>query len=133
MKGAVKHIFLYAFALFITSSMFDGLTLSGGFQTLLIGGILLAIGFKILRPVINIITLPFNMITFGLFSILTTAFILFLITLVYPSIHVAPFYFHGFNSFGVEIHPFQVTLLLSYVIISATIYLITKIMLSLFD
>lgn len=126
MRGIIKNILLYAFSLYLTQMLFDGLLVHGGIETLLFGGLLLAIGFKILKPVISIISLPFNLLSLGLFSIFIVAFIVFLITLIYPAIEVRPFLFPGLMFWGFEIHPFQASLLLSYCIISATIYLITK-------
>jgi putative membrane protein len=106
--------------------IFEGLVIHGGFRTLFIGGILLAIGFKVLKPILSIVSLPFNLISLGLFSIVIISFIMFLITLMYPSIEIRPFVFQGITFWGIEIHRFSVTLLLSYVLISVTIYLITK-------
>ncbi len=126
MKGILRNVLLYAFALYLTKLMFAGLVLHDGMRTLIIGGILLAIGFKILKPVLSIISLPFNLLSLGLFSIFITAFILFLITLIYPPIEVRPFTFYGLSFWGIEIHKFYVSLLLSYCLISVTIYLITK-------
>lgn len=133
MKGIAKNIFLNSFALFAASQMFQGLVIRGGFWTYVVGGLLLAIGFKILRPVLNIIALPFNIMTMGLFSILITSFILFLVTLIYNQIEVRSFHFAGIQLWGVEIHPFDVSLFLSYILISVTIYLVTKFLNSLFD
>ncbi|MDO8270009.1 MAG: phage holin family protein [Candidatus Levybacteria bacterium] len=126
MKGILRNVLLYAFSLYLTQMLFSGLVLHNGIRTLIVGGILLAIGFKIIKPVLSIISLPFNMLTLGLFSIVILAFILFLITLIYPSIEVRPFTFTGFSFWGIEIHRFYVSLLLSYALISGTIYLITK-------
>lgn len=126
MRAILKNILLYAFALYLTQMIFDGLVVHGGIETLLFGGLLLAIGFKIIKPVISIISLPFNLLSLGLFSIFIVAFVVFLITLIYTPIEVRPFKFPGFVLWGLEIHPFQASLLLSYCIISATIYLITK-------
>lgn len=126
MRGVIKNILLYAFALYITHLLFQGLIIHGDFKTFLIGGLLLAIGFKILKPVLSIISLPFNILSLGLFSIFIIAFIFFLITLVYPFIEIRPFLFPGISFWGLEIHPFKASLLLSYCIISATIYLLTK-------
>ena len=75
---------------------------------------------------------PFNLLSLGLFSVLITAFILFLITLIYPPIEVKPFNFTGLSLWGIEIHKFYVSLLLSYILISVTIYLITKLIFWLF-
>lgn len=117
---------MYAFALYLTSHLFEGLVLHGGIRTLIIGGILLAIGYNILKPILSVISLPFNILTLGLFSILITAFILFLITLIYPPIEVRAFTFAGVSFWGIEVHKFYVSYLLSYCLISVTIYLITK-------
>lgn len=126
MKGILKNILLNAFALFITSLIFEGLVLQSGLTTLLMGGLLLSIGFKILKPILSLITLPFNMLTLGLFSTCIIAFIMFLITLIYPQISVQSFFFQGVKFGGIEIHAFEVSLLLSYFVISVTIYLIAS-------
>jgi hypothetical protein len=73
------------------------------------------------------------LLTFGLFNILIVAFILFLITLIFPLIEVHAFTFSGFDSWGVSVHPFYVSSLLSYCLVSATIYLITKLINWLFN
>jgi len=133
MKGIIRNILLYSFALFITQLLFSGLVVHGDLQSLLIAGLLLAIGFKILKPILSIISLPFNMLSLGLFSVFIIAFIMFLITLIYPPLDIKPFYFTGLSFWGIEIHKFYVSLLLSYCLISVTIYLITKIISWLFD
>lgn len=126
MKAILRNVLLYAFSLYITQMLFAGLHLHDGIKTLIVGGILLAIGFKVIKPILSIISLPFNLLSLGLFSVLIIAFILFLITLIYPSIDVRPFTFSGISFWGIEIHKFYVSLLLSYILISVTIYLITK-------
>ncbi len=123
MRSILRNILLYAFALYLTQMIFSGLVLHDGLQTLLTGGLLLAIGFKLLKPILSVISLPFNLLTLGLFSIVIIAFIIFLITLIYPSIEIRPFTFPGVIIWGVEIHKFYVTSLLSYILISVTIYL----------
>lgn len=127
MKSILRNILLYAFSLYITQIFFSGLIIHGGFKTFFIGGILLAIGFKILKPILSIISLPFNIITLGAFSVIIIAFIMFIITLIYPQIEIRPFTFEGISLWGVEIHKFYVTSILSYILISVTIYLTTKV------
>lgn len=126
MKGILRNILLYGFALYLTQMIFEGLVLHGGLRTLFFGGLLLAIGFKIIKPVLSVISLPFNLISLGLFNVLITAFIMFVITLIYPPIEIRPFVFEGIAFWGIEVHRFEVTLLLSYILISVTIYLVTK-------
>ena len=133
MKSILRNVLLYAFSLYITSILFEGLVLQDGLRTLIIGGILLAIGFNIIKPILSIISLPFNLLSLGLFSILITAFILFIITLIYPPIEVTSFTFTGISFWGIEVHRFYVSYLLSYCLISVTIYLITKLISWLFN
>ena len=133
MRSILRNVLLYASSLYLTQLLLDGLVVHGGIEAFVFGGLLLAIGFKVLKPVLSIISLPFNLLSLGLFSIFIVAFIVFLITLVYPAIEVRAFLFPGISFWGIEIHSFQASLLLSYCIISATIYLITRFIDWLFD
>lgn len=133
MKAILRNVLLFTFTLYVTEQMLQGLTVNGGWQTYLYGGIFLAIGFKILKPIITIISLPFQIITLGVFSIVIMALILFIITLIFPAISVNAFIFSGLSYGGIEIHKFYISQLLSYVVISATIYLTTKLIKWLFE
>lgn len=133
MKPFFQETVINGVAIYIASLYFSGISVSGGFWSFATAAALLAVGFRILRPVLNIMTLPLNLITFGLFQLLTIAFIVFLITLLYPNLRITPFYFEGTQFFGIIIQPFQVGLFLSYIIISGTIYFINKAIFWLFD
>lgn len=126
MRAILRNILLYAFGIYLTQLIFTGLVLHGDLQAYLIAGLLLAIGFKILKPILSLISIPFNMLSLGLFSIVIIAFILFIITLLYPPLEVRPFIFPELTLWGITVHKFYVSLILSYCLISATIYLITK-------
>ena len=128
MKKLVRVILVNAFSLFFTALIFPGLVLKGGFQTLFFGGLFLAIGNALLSPIIGIITLPFNILTLGLFSFVTTLISLLFITYFYHAIQIRQFYFQGISLDGVEIKAFMLSQVLSYIVISATIYLIVKAM-----
>lgn len=133
MKGFVQEIAINSVALFVTTNIFTGLNISGGFWGIFTAAVLISIGFRILKPVINLITLPLNVITFGLFQLLVIAFIVFLITLIYPQMQISAFQFSGLQIYGISISPFFVSLFLSYIIISGTIYLVNKSLFWLFD
>ncbi len=133
MKGFFQEVAINSVALYTTLNIFSGLAVTGGFWGIFTAAILITIGFRILKPVINIITLPLNVITFGLFQALVVAFIVFLITLIYPQMQITEFQFEGAQFFGIIIQPFFVSLFLSYIIISVTIYLINRSLFWLFD
>ncbi len=126
MKKLVRTILVNAFSLFFTALILPGLVLKGGIQTLFFGGLFLAIGNALLSPIIGIITLPFNILTLGLFSFVTTLISLLFITYFYHTIQIRQFYFQGISLGGIEIKAFMLSQVLSYIVISATIYLIVK-------
>jgi putative membrane protein len=133
MKGFLQEASIIVAALYASLYMYSGLTIQGGFWSIFTASILLTIGFKIIRPILNIMTLPLNVITFGLFQVLTISFIVFLVSLIYPQLQIRPFEFEGLQFLGIIIQRFHVNLFLSYIIISGTIYLITKAFFWLFD
>jgi putative membrane protein len=99
MKTVLRSIAIYLFALYFIPQIIPGFTIDGGFITLIIGAVVLALMFLILKPILNIISFPVNMLTLGLF--VTSAFILYLLTILVPNITIQPFsypkaHFYGF-------------------------------------
>lgn len=100
MKTILRSIGIYLFALYFLPQMIPGFTLEGGFTTLIIGATVLAFMFLVLKPILNIISFPVNLLTLGLFSIVVNAFILYLLTVVVPEITVQPFSYPKFELAG---------------------------------
>lgn len=103
MKSILRSIGIYLLALYFIPQIVPGFTIEGGFETLLVGSVVLALMFLILKPILNIISFPVNMLTLGLFSIIVNAFILYLLTILVPNITVQPFtyphtHFSGFST-----------------------------------
>lgn len=133
MKAIARLIAINALSLFLVSLFLPGLQVTGGFTSFVIGGVLITIVSTILDPIIKIITLPFNIITLGFLSFLTTLSALFIITIFYGNIQILAFTFEGFTFTGVVIQKIQLSRLLSFVVISATIYFLGKFLDSLFS
>lgn len=72
------RIVLNAIALYVCAAYFPKFVLGGGWITLLIGALVLAILYIFIRPILKIVTLPFFWITFGLFNIVITVFLLWI-------------------------------------------------------
>jgi putative membrane protein len=100
MKTILRSIGIYLLALYFVPQIVPGFTIEGGFTTLLIGSVVLAIMFLILKPILNIISFPVNMLTLGLFSIIINAFILYLLTILVPDITVQPFSYAKSSFYG---------------------------------
>src|ERR1700733_1357891 len=111
MRTVLRSIGIYLLALYFMPLIVPGFTIEGGFMTLLVGAVVLALMFLILKPILNIISFPVNMLTLGLFSIITNAFILYLLTILVPNITVQPFtypeaHFYGFITPRLEFNTF---------------------------
>lgn len=65
---------------------------------MLLAGVGLTIVTLLARPIINILLLPINLITFGLFRWVSSAVTLYLVTLVVPGFKILGFKFFGFTS-----------------------------------
>lgn len=133
MKAIIRLIAINSLSIFLVSLFLPGLHVSGGFMSFIIGSALLTIASTILDPIIKIITLPFNILTLGFLSFLTTLAALFLITVFYGNIKVSAFTFEGFTFAGVIIQKIQLSGLLSFIVISATIYISGRLLDSLFS
>lgn len=103
MKTILQSIAIYLFALYFLPQMIPGFTLEGGIGTIFVGATVLALMFLVLKPILNVISFPVNILTLGLFSIVTNAFILYLLTVVVPEITVQPFSYPRFELFGIII------------------------------
>ncbi|MDP3778987.1 MAG: phage holin family protein [bacterium] len=72
-KIVANAVGLYAAAYFLT-----GVSLSGGWQGLLMAAVILAVLHTILRPILKIVTAPLVLITFGLFTVIINIAILWI-------------------------------------------------------
>ena len=133
MRELLKRVATNALSLFLVSLLFSGLSITGGFVNFLIAGLLIAIFATVLDPIVRIVTLPFNILTLGLLSFLTTLVALFVLTLFYSNVSVNAFTFSGISFLGLSIGKIQFSRLLSFVVISATIYFLNRLIAFLFE
>ena len=126
MKKIIQEVLIYALSLHVTSLIFSGLVIKGGIVNFLIAGALLALGFKLLKPIILTIALPLHILTLGLLSPIITVLTLFVLTKVVWFVNVTPFTFIGMNVFGLSLPSFSASIVLSFIILSVTISLVAS-------
>jgi len=100
MKSIVRNVTFYGLALFALTQFLEGVKITGGFPTYILGGIVLSLIFLIIKPILNIIAFPLNIITLGLFSFFSNVIILYLLTVFVPDIRINAFQFQGFSFAG---------------------------------
>lgn len=98
MKRILKHFVIDTVSLYLASSIASGMVFEKGIETIVLTGVGLMLASLIAKPVINILMLPLNLITFGLFRWVSSAIALYLVTLVVPGFKIINFYFGGYGS-----------------------------------
>lgn len=98
MKRILRHFVIDSVSIFLVSSVASGLVFEKGIETLLLTGLGLTIASLIAKPIINILMLPLNLITFGLFRWVSAVVVLYLVTLIVPGFKIVNFYFGGYSS-----------------------------------
>lgn len=121
MKSILRGIALNSFALWITSQLVNGLSIKGGVDVILLGGLVLTLMNLLVKPVLSLLTLPFNLVTMGLFSWLLNVVIIYLLTVVVTQISIGSYTFPGilFNEFSmpqINFSPFQTAILIAFLI-----------------
>ncbi len=92
MNGVMLRWLLLTIAIIITTYIVDGIQVAGFFSALFAAAVL-GILNALFRPILIIITLPINIVTFGLFTFIINALLLKMVSGVVPG-----FYVHGFWS-----------------------------------
>jgi putative membrane protein len=120
-KSILRKIIFYSVALFLTAQIFEGVKVNGGMLTYILGGVVLSLLFLIIKPILSIVTLPLNIITLGLFSFITNAIILYLLTIFVANISIAAFSFRGLSFLGFVIPGFSVNNFFAFIIVSVLV------------
>jgi len=78
-------------AVMLTVNVVPGITVAGGWVTILLVALVWSVIATVIKPVLSILTLPITLITFGLFSFVLNALLFWAMTLVVPGFVVAGF------------------------------------------
>lgn len=121
MRRALKFFIESSVSLYLVSLIASGLVFENGLTTILLTGVALAITTLIIKPIINILLLPLNLITFGLFRWVGYAVALYVVTLIVPGFKVLDFVFHGFSTYwlvvpSLTLHGILALILFSFII-----------------
>jgi len=84
------QIILSALAVGISAYIVPGVEVSGWFSAVVVA-IVLALINVFIRPILNILTLPINILTLGLFSLVLSALLVMLAGVIVPGFMVAGF------------------------------------------
>jgi len=124
MKGLIRNTVINGISLAVLNQIVPGVVISGGFKTFVIAGFILSLLLLILKPILNILSLPLNMVTLGLFSFFTNSIILYLLTIFVTDITVSKFTFNGFTFAGFIVPVMNFNTFYAFVITAAILSII---------
>ncbi len=129
MKRIFRHFAIDTFSLYVASLVASGLVFESGFTTMAMAGAALTVAGLVVKPVINILLLPLNLITFNLFKWLSSAVALYLVTLVVNGFRIEQFVFNGYSSVWFDIPAINFTGVLAIAAFSIIISFVSSIIL----
>jgi len=103
MKNIFRIFIFSCFALFLTSYWNKGFQLPAEASAFVKAGIALTILFVLVRPLMKIVFLPLNILTFGLFSFFLYVFFLHILASWYGIFSIQPWHFGGLHFLFVTI------------------------------
>jgi len=126
-KTILKHFIINTVSLYLVSLVISGIVFAEGTYSVLLAGIVLTLTTIVIKPIINILLLPINLVTFGLFRWLGFAITLYLVTLIVPGFKLLDFAFKGISSYWFTIPPVTLTGILAFIAFSFIISTIASI------
>lgn len=129
MKRIFRGILIEAVVLYLVSQATSGLIFEAGVKDLVITAVCLAMATLLVRPIVNMLLLPINLLTFGLFKWLSNAVTLYLVDLVLNQFRVANFSFAGFSNDWITLPAYATdSIVMSYIVFSFVIFFISSIL-----
>lgn len=118
----MKRPFLYRFllrwlvsslGLWIAAALLgSSISYGGSAGVIVIAGLVLAIFNTILKPIIIVLSLPAILLTLGIFMLVVNGFTVYLVSRLYPSLHIASFWAAIFAGIVIGLVNYLVTAIL---------------------
>ncbi|MBN1263001.1 MAG: phage holin family protein [Candidatus Pacebacteria bacterium] len=126
-----KHLksFLITFAsLLVAARLIDTINFEQAEKTALMASLAFMIVNLVVKPILNLLLLPVNLLTLGLFRWLVNVFAFYLVLLIIPGFKIEPYLFQGYENSGFVIPPIQFSFFWTLVLISFIISLTTALL-----
>lgn len=103
MKRIIRVFAISIVSLYLASQVADGMVFGDGSTTLIYTGIALTLTSFLGKPIISILLLPLNLVTFGFFRWVSSAIALYIVTLIISDFRIDYFLFEGLQSKWLDI------------------------------
>jgi putative membrane protein len=121
MKHLVRSFLFNVFALWFTGQLIPAFVISGSWQTTLVAGFVLSLLMLVIKPILKILFIPINIITFGLLSWVINVLVVYILTLLVAQIEITAWTFPGFSAWGFVIPSVSLTYIASLILCTFSI------------
>jgi putative membrane protein len=97
MRWLLRHLIITGLSVYLISLILPGFSLSGGLTSLALTAVILTLVTKLVKPLINLVMLPINLLTLGLFRWVTQALTLYLADWLSPDLAISSFSWHEWH------------------------------------
>lgn len=118
MRSILRNVLLNFLSLFIIARITAGINYRDNLLTLFWAAILLFLLNLIVKPVLNLLLMPINLITMGAFRWVINVIVLLLVTLLVPGFSIVKFTFPGLALSGFVIPSLTFTFFWALVLVS---------------
>lgn len=126
MKRVLRHFLIDTYCLWIASNTASGMIFGQGYKTLLLAGVAVTFVSVLAKPIINLLLLPINMITFGIFRWVGSAVVLYIVTLLVRDFKINRFNFNGLSNVWFDIPVLHFEGLLAFIAFSFILSALTS-------
>ncbi len=102
-KKLIRIIATEALSLYFITQVVEGIYFKGGAETFFWTVCALSAATYLVRPIINLLILPLNLITFGFFRWVSSVLALYLVAMIVKDLAIEKFFFSGLNTYWVNI------------------------------
>lgn len=121
MKYLLRVFLFNCFSLWFVSQILPALTISGGWQILLLAGLVLSVLMLLVSPILKILFIPINLITFGLLSWFINVIVLYLLTIFVSGVTIHAWTYPGLSWGGFVIPSIEISSFFAYILISLAV------------
>jgi putative membrane protein len=133
MKHLVRSFLFNVFALWFTGELIPAFVISGSWQTVLLAGLVLSLLMFVIKPILKILFIPINIITFGLLSWCINVIVVYILTLLIAQVQINPWTFPGMIAWGFVIPSVHLTYIASLILCTFSITFFSNLLHSVSD
>lgn len=91
MSKIITRLIINAFAIVVASGLIPGIHIEG-FWPIFSAAVLMGLVNTFIRPVVILLTLPINILSLGIFTLIINALMLMFVAYLVPAFHIAGFW-----------------------------------------